>query len=185
MRLLTYEGYRVVIAPEALALKPFKRLWQRDKSAQKDRATSELGYIYFFADPRSEYQYIVDDDERSEAVKEGLGLPKSWKPDRLLLESIALYSSFTTSAALLLRDMRFFVDNFRKYLRSIDFSAVDKSGKPIYAINAISSALEKIPAIVRNLDSAEKAINDQLKDSESARGTTEMGILDSQLDNVQ
>ena len=184
MRLLVYEGYKITIAPEALTLKPFKKLWERDKSTSKERAISELGYIYFWADPRSEYQYIVDGDERSTAVKEGLGFAKSWKPDKLLLDAIALYSSFTPTAALLLQDMRYAVDNLRKMLRDIDLTKEDKNGKPVYTLNVVTSAIKQIPALVRDLDNAEKVLNEQLKETEAAAGNTEMGIMDSELDSV-
>ena len=32
MKLLKYEGYKIVIEPEILTLKPFKKIWERDKS---------------------------------------------------------------------------------------------------------------------------------------------------------
>ena len=84
MKLFKYEGYKVVISEEALALKPFKQIWNRDRTANKDRAISELAYIYFMEDPASDYQYLVDRDERSEAIIEGEGLPANWKPDKIV-----------------------------------------------------------------------------------------------------
>lgn len=184
MRLLMYENYKVVVAPEALTLKPFKKLWTRDTSKDKSKAQSEFGYIYFYSDPRSEYQYIIDDDDRSEAVKQGLGFPPSWKPDKDLVAAIELYSSFTTTAALLLQDTRYAVDKLRILLRDIDLSAKDKSGKPIYTLNTITATIKQVPALVRDLDSAEKYLNEQLRDNESASGTTEMGIMDTELDSI-
>lgn len=65
MKLFKFEGYRVIVEPEALLLQPFKTIWNRDKSKSKDIANSELGYVYFFADPRSDYQYILDEDARA------------------------------------------------------------------------------------------------------------------------
>ena len=56
MRLFKYEGYNLNISEEALALKPFRAIWVRDKSASKERAIMELGYCYFMEDPRSDYQ---------------------------------------------------------------------------------------------------------------------------------
>ena len=47
IKLFKYEGYKLNISEEALLLKPFKEIWQRDKSKSKDRAFQELGYIYF------------------------------------------------------------------------------------------------------------------------------------------
>ena len=55
MKLFKYEGYKITISEEALALIPFKKIWTRDRSTNKNRAISELGFIYFMADPRSDY----------------------------------------------------------------------------------------------------------------------------------
>lgn len=184
MRLFVYEGYKVIIAPEALMLKPFKALWSRDRTRDKNKAMTEFAYIYFWADPRSEYQYIVDDDDRAEAVKEGLGLSAKWKPDKDILAAISLYQSFTTTAALLLQDTRYAVDKLRQLLRDINLDDKDKNGKPIYTLNVITSTIKQVPALVRDLDTAEQFLNEQLRESESARGNTEMGIMDSELDNV-
>jgi hypothetical protein len=181
MRLLSYEGFKVVIAPEALALKPFRVLWTRDRSRNKDKAITELSYIYFFSDPRSEYQYILDDDDRDAAVKEGLGLPCKCKPDKEVQNALELYGSFTTTAALLLKDTRYAVDKLRTLLRDIDLNATDKNGKPLYTLNAITATIKQVPALVRDLDDAEKQLNEQLKEEGNAVGNAEMSILDSGL----
>ena len=46
------------------------------------------------ADPRSDYQYLVDDKERMEAIKEGEGLPLKWQPDKVVTEAMDFYMSF-------------------------------------------------------------------------------------------
>ena len=88
MKLFKYEGYKVVISEEAFALKVFRQIWNRDRSVNKDKAIMELGYIYFMVDPRSDYQYLVDEDERSKAIIEGEGLPNGWKPDKAITEAM-------------------------------------------------------------------------------------------------
>ena len=103
MKLFKYEGYEVRVAPEALMQKPFKRLWDRDRSKSKENAMNELALLYFYCDPRSDYQYIVNDEDRLEAVKEGIGFSADWKPDAVLQKAIDYYRSFDTNAARLLR----------------------------------------------------------------------------------
>ena len=93
IKLFKYENYTVTISEEALLLKPFKKIWLRDKSKYKERALSELGFIYFYCDPRSDYQYLIDDEERATAIKQGEGLSKDWKPDSLVEEAIDFYNS--------------------------------------------------------------------------------------------
>jgi hypothetical protein len=117
MRLFKYEGYKIEISEEALALKAFRQIWNRDRSTNKDKAIMELGYVYFMEDPRSDYQYIIDREERSEEIKKGEGLSDSWKPDKVVQEAMQLYASFKTTSALLLEDTRTLVDNYRKKLK--------------------------------------------------------------------
>ena len=119
MKLFKYEGYNLTISEEALALKPFKKIWDRDKTSTKEKAIVELAYCYFMEDPRSDYQYIIDRDDRSDAIKEGEGLKKDWKPDKDIIAAMELYASFKSTAALLLDDIRTLVDGYRSKLKDM------------------------------------------------------------------
>ena len=179
MKLFKYEGYKVVISEEAFALKVFRQIWNRDRSVNKDKATMELGYVYFIADPRSDYQYIIDEEERSKAIKEGEGLPKDWKPDKLVKEAIDFYRSIKPTSALLLEDTRVAIDKVRQFLKDVDLTAVDDKGKPMYAINSITSTIKMIPQLIKDLNDAEKAIKlDMQNASGKVRGQKEKSLLE-------
>ncbi len=179
MKLFKYEGYRVVISEEAFALKVFRQIWNRDRSVNKDKATIELGYIYFMIDPRSDYQYIVDEKERSKAIIEGEGLPSNWKPDKLVLEAMSFYSSIKSTSALLLEDTRVAIDKVRTFLKTVNLEAVDDKGKPIYTINSITSTIKMIPQLIKDLDDAEKAIKADMQNSSGkVRGQKEKSLLE-------
>lgn len=178
LKLFKYEGYRVVISEEALLLKPFRKIWDRDKTKTKDRALSELGYIYFFNDPRSEYQYLVDPSERHEAILESEGLSKDWKPDKFVQEASDFYNSFKPTSALLLEDTRYAVDKVRKLLREIDFTSTDDNGKPIYTIDKILAAIKQVPTLVKDLDEAEKALRSEVSNLGKMRGQGEKTIAE-------
>ena len=176
MRLFKYEGYEVRVAPEALTLKPFKKLWDRDKSKSKDTALQELAFIYFYCDPRSDYQYIIDDEDRLEAVKEGEGLPKSWKPDKDVETAIKLYKSFDTSAALLLKTANEAVEKVRTLL-------TEREPDDTKSLKDYLTALKMIPEVATMLKDAEKAINDESEYGE-AKGAIEKTLFDDGRDNV-
>lgn len=182
MKLFKYEGYKLVVEPEALLLKPFKQIWQRDKSSSKDKAMMELGFIYFFCDTRSDYQYLTDGNERLKAIKEGEGIPDKWTPDKVVLNAIDFYNSFKSTSALLLEDTRFAVDKLRKLLKDIDLSATDGNGKPIYTLNTITATIKQVPSLVKDLDEAEKAISKELALSGKMRGQGEKTIFEDTLD---
>lgn len=182
MKLFKYESYKIVISEEAFALKPFRQIWNRDRTANKDRAIMELGYIYFMVDPRSDYQIIVDAEERSAAIKEGEGLPQDWKPDKLIEEAMEFYGRFKPTAALLLEDTRYAVDKLRKLLREIDLKEVDDKGKPIYTLNSITATIKQVPGLAKDLDEAEKALAAEMKSSGKMRGQGEKTIFEDSLD---
>lgn len=179
MKLFKYEAYKVFISEEAFALKPFRRIWNRDKSASKTTAINELSYVYFMEDPRSDYQYLVDRDERSKAIKEGEGLPESWEPDRLVKEALEFYSSFKSTSSLLLEDTRVAIDKVREFLKTVDLNMLDDKGKPIYTINSITSTIKMIPQLIKDLDDAEKAIAAEMREhSGKVRGQKTKSVLE-------
>lgn len=175
MRLFKYEGYTLSISEEALCLKPFKALWVRDKTEKKDRAIMELGYVYFMEDPRSDYQYIIDREERSNKIKGDQGFRENWKPDKAVLDAMKLYASFKTTSALLLEDTRAFVDGYRNKIRELTANMDDLDVKEVKSIGDI---IKQIPEMVKNLDEAEKAITRELAQSDKVRGAQEKNIYE-------
>lgn len=183
MRLFKYEGYEVKIAPEALTLKPFKKLWSRDKSKDKERAMTEFSFMYFFCDPRSDYQYIVDDEDRMKAVKDGEGLPSNWTPDSVLQEAIAFYRTFDTASAALLRTAMIAVDKVNEKLLNADLDKTDNKGRPVMPINTYMATLKMIPEVATMIRDAEKALNDESNYGE-AKGSIEKTLFDDGLDGI-
>lgn len=182
MRLFKYEGYRVVISEEAIMLKPFKKLWDRDTSPDKSNALNELAFVYFYTDPRSDYQYITIPEDRLNAIKEGEGLPENWQPDKDVLKAIDFYDSFKPMSALLLDDSRKMINKLRDYINNIDFNEKDDKGKPIYTMNTITSTIKQIPELTKTLNEAERMVNQEMLEAAKARGSVELTILDTDLD---
>lgn len=182
MKLFKYEGYRVVISEEAMMLKPFKKIWDRDDSKDKHNALNELAFVYFYADPRSDYQYITIPEDRINAIKEGEGLPDKWQPDKDLLKAIEFYDSFKPMSALLLDDSRKMINKLRDYINEIDFNEKDDKGKPIYTMSSITSTIKQIPELTKTLNEAERLVNQEMLEAAKARGSVELTILDTDLD---
>lgn len=178
IKLFKRDGYEIKVEPEALLLKPFKKIWNRDRSKDKNRAMQELGFIYFVCDPRSDYQYLVDLDTRIESVKQGEGLPNDWTPDQTVKEAMEFYSSFKPTSALLLEDTRVAVDKLREHLKNMDFNEVDDKGKPKYTLNTITSTIKQIPELIKGLDEAEKAVTSDIREMSKARGNHEKAIME-------
>lgn len=181
MRLFKLEGYNLTISEEAYILKPFRDLWKRDKSKNKERALQELAYIYFMEDVRSDYQVYIDKEDRSSQIKEGEGLPESWQPDKLVKAAQEFYASFKTESALLLEDIRVAITKLREFIKTIDLNATDDRGKPIYTLNTYTATIKQIPELITSLDEAERTIAKEAVSSDKVRGSVDKAMFEDDL----
>lgn len=178
IRLFKFEGYQVTVEPEAIMLAPFKAIWNRDKSKTKSTAQQELAFIYFMDDPRSDYQYIVDEEERAKEVKQGLGMPEKWVADKVVNRARAFYNSFKPASAGLLEDTKMAVNKLRKLLRDIDLEEKDDKGKPVYTLNTITATIKQIPGLVKDLDEAERTLSKDIIEESKARGSQSKSLYE-------
>lgn len=178
IKLFKYENYEVKVEPEAMLLTPFKALWERDKSKDKSLAKQELAFIYFMKDPRSDYQYLIDEEDRQREVILGLGMPVDWKPDGKVLNAMSFYEKFKPISAGLLEDTRVAVNKLRELLRYIDLDEVDDKGRPVYTLNTITATIKQIPSLVKDLDEAERSLAKEIAQSDKVRGSSEKAIYE-------
>lgn len=180
MKLFKYEGYRVIIDEEAYALQPFRKIWDRDKSKDKFTAIQELGFIYFYCDPRSDYMFIADDTERAERIIADEGMGK-WLPDKVVKEAVEFYNSFKTTTSLLIESSRKSAAKLRHFLETIDFTEEDKSGRLKYNPAQIVSTMKEVIKLIEVFDKAEKlAIQEQVETSKM-RGGGEKTVFEDDL----
>ena len=170
MRLVKLENYQLQVEDELLLLKPFKELYDKDKSKGKSKFMEFLTIVYFLVDPRSDYSYIVSDELRLKEILVSNGM----KRDKFTKEEedcIELYKKLTTTLSLeLLRSTKIAVDRVRSFLEEIDLTATDDKGKPIYTINSITQTIKMIPSLAKELSEAEKMISKEIEETGRARG---------------
>lgn len=170
MNLIRLENYEIKVEDELLLLKPFKKKYSQDKSKDKSNFITFLMILYFVYDPRSDFQYIIDDDQRLEEVctSNGIKIPKF---DSLEKECIELYKKLClTTSSELLRRTKIAIDKVGNFLENIDLTLLDDKGKPVYTINSITTAIKQVPQLAKDLVAAEKAIKKDLEEGGRARG---------------
>ena len=179
MHILEYNNYQIEPTQEAFLIKPIRDLYKADKSKTKDKFMTQMSVIYFLVDPRSSYNYIIDEDERLKAIIEQEGLPSDFKIDKKLQEAIDIYKKHViTTSYLLLQDTKLAIDKVRQFLRDIDLAAVDDKNKPIYTINSVTSAIKQIPQLAKDVIDAEKAITREIEEQGKLRGTANKTLMD-------
>jgi len=178
MKLIDFDGIDFKIADEALLVKPIRELFRKDRSAKKEEFWKQISYLWFMCDPRSTYQFLIDDEERSAEIIKQEGLGEGWKPSATLKEAMEVYKrQTTTTASLLLEDMRFGLDSIRGLIRKIGKSMSDnpdeEGGMPMKldkALDSMTKAVDKIPDLAKKLVEAEKALSKDFMDEDKARG---------------
>lgn len=179
MHILEYNNYQIEPTQEAFLIKPIRDLYNSDKSKTKDKFMTQMSVIYFLADPRSSYNYIINEEERLKAIIEQEGLPANFKIDKKLQEAIDIYKKHTiTTSSLLLQDTKLAIDKVRQFLRDVDLTQTDDKGKPLYTINSVTSAIKQIPQLAKDVIDAEKAINREIEEQGKLRGTANKTLMD-------
>ena len=179
MHLLEYKNYEVQPTEEFFMIKPLREIWNSDRTKNKDKAMILVSVLYHYADPRSTYNYIVDDEERLKEIIVQEGLPENFKIDDKLQQAIDIYKKrvITPSALLVQRTLKA-ADKLGVFLEDIDLYAEDDKGKPKYTINSIASAINQVPKMVKDLQEAQKALAKEIEEEGRARGGNNKTLMD-------
>ena len=177
MKLIRIQNYKLEVEDELLLLKPYRRLYDNDKTKDKSKFMDFLTILYYVYDPRSDYNYITDESLRLQEVCESNGISTP-KFSKLELECIELYKKSTiTASTLLLDDTKITIDKIREMLKSIDFSSLEEKDK-VNAIKNIASTVSMIPKLVKDLSDAEKAVTKELEEQGRARGSSKKSLFE-------
>lgn len=162
------DQYQIEVNPELFFLKPFVAL--RDDRKDPAQILKEIGYIYFFYDLRSDFQFNTNVDERHNEVIKQVNLDAKWKPDKIFMECVKVYQYLTkTVSGNLLESAYVAVDKLNDQLRNIDLNERDSNNRPIWNMKQFGDTVKQVADMMENLDKAEKAFirgqetNDKLR----------------------
>lgn len=179
MHIIEYNNYEIKPTEEAFLIAPIRKLYNSDKTKTKEKFMQLMSVLYFYSDPRSSYNYIIDDNERLKEIIIQEGLPTTFKIDKTLQEAIDIYKKHTiTSSYLLLQDTKIAIDKVREFLRNLDLTALDDKGKPLYTINSVTQAIKQIPQLSKDIIEAERVVTKEIEEQGRARGSKDKTLMD-------
>lgn len=180
MNLFEIENNSLVFAPQTLALKPFKDIWDKDDTDDKSIAIGTLSFLYYMSDDRSDYQHILDEDQRAEEIMSVLDLPKDFKwNSKENIRALHFYKKMceTTSTGLL-NSTRNVIQKISNFLDNVDMDERDeRTNKPIHDISKITASVEKIPKLIRALNQVEAEIIKE-REAKAQQGNREMSMFE-------
>lgn len=173
MKLLEWVDWNIKVAPEALLVRPIRKLYNADRTRTKETFMKQMSYLFFMVDPRSTYAYIVDDNERARQIIQQEGLPEDFKPSDDLKEAMDIYAKHTvTSSSRLLQSTRVAVDALAEELENTDSLLKERTdkGARVTKQNDIITTLDRVLSLIPRLQELERKVNDELKETTRARG---------------
>jgi len=143
---------QVIIAPEALLIKEFKALWDRDKTRSKEKAIEDLAYVFYIADISSPYRNY-DEEVRSEKIKESVISQPDWKEDDAIKKAISKYKEIHKTYSMgLLEDVEYGLFKIRQYFRNAaEGLADDTAGKVTEQYLSNVEKVQKMLTAIKNL----------------------------------
>ena len=168
MKLLTNQQNKVTIEPEALQFKVFKKLWERDKKANKEKAMMDLSYVFYYCDFTSVYR-DQPEELRSISLKNDI-YDNKHNPleDDDLLEACKFYidkqneGSFSLS---FLDDALHAANKIKEYFRGITID--DMNGK---AVKEIIDGIERSAKLLNGLEMLRDKVKRELQSESRVRG---------------
>lgn len=167
---------------ETLLISPFKEIWERDKSKNKDRAIKEFTFIELMSSKKKSNPYAgYSDDVRYEKLKNFL-FDSKWDMDSLVEQGLAKINEFQEEAS---PTYQYYIDSLkaaektRKFLREIDLGEKnERTGNPLYKPKDITSAITDTEKIIQTLSVLKEKVEQELFDSVKTKGNKNINPLE-------
>ena len=178
MKLFQMDNHRLNIQPEAYTLIPFAKIWDRDRTKDKTTALAELAFVYYMCDYKSDFDQIVNKDDRAKEIASYLKLPKNYKADEDILDAMEFYNKRQKTVTMfLLEDVYSSIDKLRAYFREVDLLEYGKDGKPIHDVMKLTRSIEAVAKIVDSLRILEEKVKRE-KDETGLRAGRSKGMYE-------
>lgn len=168
-----YKDGKPTIEPKMLFVTEFRRIWERDKSTSKNKASKDLAFIYFMADWKSEYNaYGLEKEEL--IAQDIMGDPK-YRADDSIIEAIGKYETMQDTYSMrYLKSLRKQVDRLISWQENMT-AATDKD----YDAKAVTSAMANIEKFMEQIEKWEKKVLAE-EETMQIRGGGKVGIFEDE-----
>jgi hypothetical protein len=177
--LFKIESNLVVPSDESLLIPPYKDIWDRDTSKNKDTAYRELTYVEFMSSQLSSNPYKgYAQSVRGSVIIKDIFKGEAWTPDALVLEAVKKIEQFqmdaspsysSYSSGILAKEK---VDTF---LRTVELTKINfKTGMPLYKPKEITTALLDLDKVAMSLENLRKKVEEELFEAVKTKGQKEI-----------
>lgn len=165
---------------EILLVREFKKIWERDKSKDKEKAYREFTYMWLMRDWLSPYCDYTDMERHEEAKLDAELTELEWNdPDFRAM--VRKYENLQESARplKLIRAAEGMVDKFIDYFDTVDPNERDElTKKPLYKVKDMMAEVKQISGLIEELEELERLYKRQISAESDVRGDADPGLFD-------
>lgn len=153
---------------ETLLISPFKEIWERDKSTEKEIAIKELSYIEFMTSEKPSNPFKgYTEDQKEEKIISNLFKNKKWKPDKLVKSAVQDLISYQEEGSATYRlyiASKEAIQSLTEFFISPDIlKQTNDRGVPIYKPADITRALKDVEEVSLKFENLGKKLKEGLK----------------------
>lgn len=174
MKVFDIVSGEVVIDPSRLIIPEFKKLWMRDKTKDKTRATKEIAYITFKFDLSADNPYRgYSEIERDDVLKRDIFNNVNWHPDAEVINATNKFQDLmeTTNVRVLLGAKQA-AEELAKWFRGVKHTDSE------FSVSELSRNLKEVGNIIKSLSQLEEMVRREQIDKSTTRGGTEIGMYE-------
>jgi hypothetical protein len=161
---------KVIIKPESLKIDPFSEIWEKDRSKNKEKATKDITYIWFYSDFDSPY-FEYESSERTALIIDQVLQDKEYKPSPLVLKAIERYQELNTSPSMRLLESAYSaIFKMQDYFNNVDFSEDD--------VDKVSKSIINMPKMIQAINEAKILCKKDQTTNERVRGNASLNMFE-------
>lgn len=172
MNLLKINGLNIEVNPQALMIKEFRRIWE--SASSESEAKEDLAIVYYYAHYKSEYSHWPEPVRFKEIGFDIKGI-KEYRPSIYIKSAAKKFAELQNTPSMnFLIESKETANALSEYYRLLRNELVI-DGVPNLDLDAskITKALKDTVAIVKNIESLEDKIKNEMEEKEQVTGGTE------------
>lgn len=170
-KIIDLKDGKIIIAPECLAIEPFKSIWEKDKNKDKVEATKAIKYIWYYSSFKSPF-FQLGDADRHRLIVENILEDKAFKLTPLIKEGIKTFEEiFTTPAMKLFRAAQASIVNMELFFSKTTYNEDN--------VTKIQKAIIDMPKMQ---EAVQKALDNCIKEQSTGdrvRGNATLGLFEN------
>jgi hypothetical protein len=165
--------YVVKIKASALNIPEFKAIWKRDKGRTKNKAHSELSYVFYMCDYKSEFRNSPENERSEKIIKDfcANALGEDWTPDMKVLEAMKKYEELQMTPSL--KFLNFIEEEIYKMREFLNGLGIDEDN-----IKLKIESMEKISKFILQLPKLKESVRKEVSEKERLTGGGEVGLYE-------